>query len=108
MHHALAIADDAVVLLKGEVAYSGPVSELGDLQARLLGGDDVKLGAGGCVGPNMARWVTCARVVDDLVALGAHLPGERVVVEPLEHRDERDRGDRRVEVGRRDLPRCAR
>ena len=38
VHHALAIADDAVVLLKGEVAYSGPVSELGDLQARLLGG----------------------------------------------------------------------
>ena len=41
MHHALAIADDAIVLVKGEVAYSGPVSELGDLQARLLGGGDV-------------------------------------------------------------------
>jgi branched-chain amino acid transport system ATP-binding protein len=40
VHHALAIADNAVVLLKGEVAYSGPVSELGDLQSRLLGGDD--------------------------------------------------------------------
>ncbi|MGO9877269.1 MAG: ABC transporter ATP-binding protein [Acidimicrobiia bacterium] len=39
VHHALAIADDAVVLTKGEVAYSGPVSELGDLQTRLLGGD---------------------------------------------------------------------
>lgn len=39
VHHALAIADEAVVLTKGEVAYSGPVSELGDLQARLLGGD---------------------------------------------------------------------
>jgi branched-chain amino acid transport system ATP-binding protein len=38
VHHALAIADTAVVLTKGEVAYSGPVSELGDLQARLLGG----------------------------------------------------------------------
>ena len=38
VHHALAIADEAVVLLKGEVAYAGPVSELGDLQARLLGG----------------------------------------------------------------------
>ena len=37
VHHALAIADVAVVLTKGEVAYSGPVSELGDLQARLLG-----------------------------------------------------------------------
>jgi hypothetical protein len=24
--------------VKGEVAYSGPVSELGDLQARVLGG----------------------------------------------------------------------
>ena len=33
VHHALAIADDAIVLVKGEVAYSGPVSELGDLQA---------------------------------------------------------------------------
>ena len=31
------IADDAIVLLKGEVAYSGPVSELGDVQARVLG-----------------------------------------------------------------------
>jgi branched-chain amino acid transport system ATP-binding protein len=40
VHHALAIADEAVVLLKGEVAYSGPVSELGDLQNRLLGGGD--------------------------------------------------------------------
>jgi branched-chain amino acid transport system ATP-binding protein len=40
VHHALAIADNAVVLLKGEVAYSGPVSELGDLQSRLLGGDE--------------------------------------------------------------------
>jgi branched-chain amino acid transport system ATP-binding protein len=39
VHHALAIADQAIVLMKGEVAYSGPVSELGDLQARLLGGD---------------------------------------------------------------------
>ena len=26
VHHALAIADDAIVLVKGEVAYSGPVS----------------------------------------------------------------------------------
>jgi branched-chain amino acid transport system ATP-binding protein len=42
VHHALAIADEAVVLLKGEVAYSGPVSELGDLQARLLGGTDAQ------------------------------------------------------------------
>jgi branched-chain amino acid transport system ATP-binding protein len=40
VHHALAIADDAVVMAKGEVAYSGPVSELGDLQTRLLGGND--------------------------------------------------------------------
>jgi branched-chain amino acid transport system ATP-binding protein len=39
VHHALAIADDAIVLVKGEVAYSGPVSELGDLQARVLGTD---------------------------------------------------------------------
>ena len=41
--------------------------------------------------------------VDDLVAPGAHLARERVVVEALEHRDERDCGDRRVEVGRRGL-----
>jgi len=39
VHHALAIADDAIVLTKGEVAYSGPVSELGDLQTRVLGSD---------------------------------------------------------------------
>ncbi len=39
VHHALAIADDAIVLVKGEIAYSGPVSELGDLQARVLGGE---------------------------------------------------------------------
>jgi branched-chain amino acid transport system ATP-binding protein len=38
VHHALAIADDAIVLVKGEIAYSGPVSELGDLQARVFGG----------------------------------------------------------------------
>ncbi len=37
VHHALAIADNAIVLAKGEVAYSGPVSELGDVQARVLG-----------------------------------------------------------------------
>jgi len=37
VHHALDIADDAIVLVKGEVAYSGPVAELGDLQARVLG-----------------------------------------------------------------------
>jgi branched-chain amino acid transport system ATP-binding protein len=40
VHHALAIADDAIVLVKGEVAYSGPVSELGDLQARVFGASD--------------------------------------------------------------------
>jgi len=40
VHHALAIADEAIVLTKGEVAYSGPVSELGDLQARVLGGPE--------------------------------------------------------------------
>ena len=38
VHHALSIADHAVVLSKGEVGYSGPVSELGDIQARMLGG----------------------------------------------------------------------
>ena len=39
VHHALGLADDAIVLVKGEVAYSGPVAELGDLQARVLGTD---------------------------------------------------------------------
>lgn len=39
VHHALAIADDAIVLVKGEVAYAGAVSELGDLQERVLGAD---------------------------------------------------------------------
>jgi len=40
VHHALAIADEAVVLVKGEVAYSGRVSELGDLQTILLAGEN--------------------------------------------------------------------
>jgi ABC-type branched-subunit amino acid transport system ATPase component len=34
--HALAIADAAVLLLHGEVAYDGPASELGDISERLL------------------------------------------------------------------------
>jgi len=37
VHHALKVADDAIVLVKGEVAYWGAVSELGDVQARVLG-----------------------------------------------------------------------
>jgi branched-chain amino acid transport system ATP-binding protein len=44
VHHALAIADDAIVMVKGEVAYSGPVSELGDVQARVLGGGETQPG----------------------------------------------------------------
>jgi branched-chain amino acid transport system ATP-binding protein len=36
--HALAIADDVIVLIKGEVSFSGPVAELGDLSERLLAG----------------------------------------------------------------------
>jgi branched-chain amino acid transport system ATP-binding protein len=39
VHHALALADDAIVLVKGEVAFSGAVDELGDLQARILAGE---------------------------------------------------------------------
>jgi branched-chain amino acid transport system ATP-binding protein len=39
VHHALAIADDAVLLVKGEIAFSGAVSELGDLHTRLLAGE---------------------------------------------------------------------
>ncbi len=34
--HALGIADDVIVLVKGEVSFSGPVAELGDLSERLL------------------------------------------------------------------------
>jgi branched-chain amino acid transport system ATP-binding protein len=37
VHHALEIADDAIVLTKGEVVISGPVAELGDLQERMFG-----------------------------------------------------------------------
>ena len=33
----LGLADETMVMVKGEVAYSGPTSELGDLQARILG-----------------------------------------------------------------------
>ncbi len=40
VHHALALADDAILLVHGEVAYSGPVSELGDVHERLLGVDE--------------------------------------------------------------------
>ena len=36
--HALAIADDVIVLIKGEISFSGPVAELGDLSERLLAG----------------------------------------------------------------------
>lgn len=36
--HALAIADDVIVLIKGEISFSGPVAELGDLSERLLVG----------------------------------------------------------------------
>jgi branched-chain amino acid transport system ATP-binding protein len=39
VHHALGIADDAIVLAHGEIAFDGPVSELGDLHERVLGGD---------------------------------------------------------------------
>jgi branched-chain amino acid transport system ATP-binding protein len=38
VHHALNIADEVVVLIKGSVAFSGPAGELGDVHARLLGG----------------------------------------------------------------------
>jgi branched-chain amino acid transport system ATP-binding protein len=34
--HALGLADDVAVLNKGQVTYSGPASELGDLSERLL------------------------------------------------------------------------
>jgi branched-chain amino acid transport system ATP-binding protein len=34
--HALGIADDVIVLIKGEVSFYGPVGELGDLSERLL------------------------------------------------------------------------
>ena len=37
VHHALNLADETMVLVKGEIAYSGPTSELGDLQSRILG-----------------------------------------------------------------------
>jgi len=40
VHQALAIADEAVVLVKGEVAYSGRVPDLGDLQSILLAGQN--------------------------------------------------------------------
>jgi branched-chain amino acid transport system ATP-binding protein len=37
VHHALGLADETIVMVKGELAYSGPTNELGDLQARILG-----------------------------------------------------------------------
>jgi branched-chain amino acid transport system ATP-binding protein len=38
VRHALSIADDAIVLSKGEVVVAGPVAELGDLHERMFGG----------------------------------------------------------------------
>ncbi len=38
VHHALALADDVVVLSKGQVSFCGPAGELGDLSERLLPG----------------------------------------------------------------------
>ncbi|MDQ1520318.1 MAG: hypothetical protein QOI55_1391 [Actinomycetota bacterium] len=35
--HALELADDVIVLAKGEVAFNGPAADVGDLQAHLLG-----------------------------------------------------------------------
>jgi branched-chain amino acid transport system ATP-binding protein len=40
VHHALRIADDVIVLAKGEITFSGPVQELGDVHARVLAGED--------------------------------------------------------------------
>jgi branched-chain amino acid transport system ATP-binding protein len=40
VHHALGLADEAVVLVHGEVAYSGSVADIGDLQSRLLAGGE--------------------------------------------------------------------
>ncbi len=37
--HALGIADDVVVLVKGEVAFNGSASEVGNLQEHLLGAE---------------------------------------------------------------------
>jgi branched-chain amino acid transport system ATP-binding protein len=37
--HALELADDVVVLVKGEVAFHGPANDVGDIQAHLLTGD---------------------------------------------------------------------
>jgi branched-chain amino acid transport system ATP-binding protein len=37
VRHALAIADDVVVLVKGEIAFNGPASEVGNLHEHLLG-----------------------------------------------------------------------
>ena len=34
--HALGIADDVIVLIKGEISFYGPVADLGDLSERLL------------------------------------------------------------------------
>jgi len=38
VHHALEVADDVIVLIKGTVAFSGPTDELGDVHQRLLAG----------------------------------------------------------------------
>ncbi|HEX5615692.1 MAG TPA: ABC transporter ATP-binding protein [Acidimicrobiia bacterium] len=40
VHHALGIADEVMVLIKGAVAFSGPVDELGDVHERLLAAPD--------------------------------------------------------------------
>ena len=36
VHHALSLADQVIVLTKGEVSFDGPADDLGDLTARLM------------------------------------------------------------------------
>lgn len=39
VQHALALADNALLLVHGEIAYAGPVGEIGDVHSRLLTGE---------------------------------------------------------------------
>ena len=110
VHHALALADDAIVLVKGEVAFAGPVDELGDLQSadprRRSRAPPTPDRSG--YEPNSAACVTRASVSTICVRSTRTWRDEHVVVETFEHRDERERRDHRVEVGRVRGRRCAR
>ena len=100
VHHALEIADDAVVLIKGEVSVACPVPELGDIQTRLFGS---RLSGPAELGAEQRCVHDACERVDHVVARHVDLSRQHVVVQALDHRDERERRDDWIESGWSDL-----